>query len=85
MFSPIFKCNHDFVYYFCTPKRRYCKKCQLSQVFIHTWVDSNSQKELDLEKIKNATDKVLHVKDSSKPAKTAKTANGSALSRCNKK
>lgn len=44
MFSPIFKCNHDFIYYCCTPKQRYCKKCQVSQVLIDTWVDSNSQK-----------------------------------------
>lgn len=60
MFSHIFKCNHDFIYYCCTPQRRYCKKCQLSQVFIDTWVDldsqkaiskmNDSQKELDLEK-----------------------------------
>lgn len=52
MFSPIFKCNHDFIYHCCTPKQRYCKKCQVSQVFIDTWVDLDSQKELDSEKIK---------------------------------
>lgn len=44
LFSPIFKCKHDFIYHCCTPQRRYCKKCQISQTFIDTWIDSDSQK-----------------------------------------